>query len=408
LVSSANRQQLTFPPEAFQVSFQVSVNKPKKRGGQEMKKVLAMLLCLTMIVSVVMLAACQSDTKETTAAPAETTKAPESEETTKAPDGEETTAPAGDSYTIATCVKLIGIGWFDRMDTGIKEFADETGHETFLVGPPQADAALQNQILEDLISQGVDAISVVPFSPEACEPVLKKAMEAGIVVISHEADNLVNVDFDIEAFDNYAYGAELMKLLAEAMNYEGKYATTVGSVTSKSQNQWEEGGVTYQEENYPDMELVERKLETYDEQKNSEEIMTQLLTKYPDLKGFQGATSQDAPGAAQAVEKLGLTGKVFVVGTSMPSIASKQMENGSLTAMGLWDPGIAGKAMDKLAVMCLDGQRDQIVEGLDLGYEGYDNLVYNQEKTEDKEKYLYGSAWIFITEAADMANYPGL
>jgi simple sugar transport system substrate-binding protein len=156
------------------------------------------------------------------------------------------------------------------------------------------------------------------------------------------------------------------------------------------------------------MELVERKLETYDEQKNSEEIMTQLLTKYPDLKGFQGATSQDAPGAAQAVEKLGLTGKVFVVGTSMPSIASKQMENGSLTAMGLWDPGIAGKAMDKLAVMCLDGQRDQIVEGLDLGYEGYDNLVYNQEKTEDKEKYLYGSAWIFITEAADMANYPGL
>lgn len=373
-----------------------------------MKKVLAMLLCLTMMVSLVMLAACQSDTEETTKAPAETTKAPAGEETTEAPGEETTAAPGGDSYTIATCVKLIGIGWFDRMDTGIKEFAEETGNTTFLVGPPQADAALQNQILEDLISQDVDAISVVPFSPEACEPVLKKAMEAGIVVISHEADNLVNVDFDLEAFDNYAYGAELMKLLAEAMNFEGKYATTVGSVTSKSQNQWEEGGVTYQEENYPDMELVERKLETYDEQKNSEEIMTQLLTKYPDLKGFQGATSQDAPGAAQAVEKLGLTGKVFVVGTSMPSIASKQMENGSLTAMGLWDPGIAGKAMDQLAVMVLNGERDQIKEGLDLGYKGYDNLVYNQEKTEDKEKYLYGSAWIFITEAADMVNYPGL
>ena len=202
-----------------------------------MKKVLAMLLCMAMIVSLVALTACQSSGTDET--PAATTAPAGGEETTAPAGGEETTAPGGSdaSYTIATCVKLIGIGWFDRMDTGIKEYAEETGHSTFLVGPPQADAALQNQILEDLISQGVDAISVVPFSPEACEPVLKKAMEAGIVVISHEADNLVNVDFDIEAFDNYAYGAELMKLLAEAMNFEGKYATTVGSVTSKSQNQ---------------------------------------------------------------------------------------------------------------------------------------------------------------------------
>lgn len=373
-----------------------------------MKKVIALVLSLVMIVGIAMLAACQpKDEKPAATDTPAATEEPGTDTETPAEPGDDT-AVDGKSYTLATCVKLIGIGWFDRMDTGIKEFADETGHKTFLQGPPEADAALQNQILEDLIAQKVDAICVVPFSPEACEPVLKKAMEAGIVVISHEADNLVNVDFDIEAFDNYAYGAELMKLLAAAMGEEGKYATSVGSVTAKSQNQWEEGGVEYQKANYPNMELVERKLETYDEQKNAEEIMTELLTKYPDLKGFQGATSQDAPGAAQAVEKLGLIGKVSVVGTSMPSIASKQMESGSLTAMGLWDPAKAGQAMDKLAVMCLDGQRDEIKAGLDLGIEGYNSLVYNEKKTEDKEKYLYGAAWIFITDPADMANYPGL
>ena len=177
--------------------------------------------------------------------------------------------------------------------------------------------------IQDLIAKKVDAICIVPFSPEAVEPVLKQAMEKGIVVIGHEADNLVNVDFDIEAFDNYAYGAELMKILGEKMGGKGNYATTVGAVTAKSQNQWEEGGVTYQEKNFPDMKLVERKIETYDEQKKAEEIMTELFKKYPDLTGFQGATCQDAPGAAAAVEKAGLIGKVHVVGTCLsPSQAN--------------------------------------------------------------------------------------
>lgn len=343
-----------------------------------MRKILVLLVCIVMLFS---LAACgQKDVAEQT-------------------DSGSADDTAGDkTYKIGVVVKLIGIGWFDRMNEGLKEFSEQTGHEVFMMGPSEADAAQQVQILEDLIAQNVDAICVVPFSPEACEPTLKRAREKGIVVISHEADNLVNVDYDIEAFDNYAYGAELMKVLGEKLGGEGKYATTVGAVTAKSQNQWEEGGVTYQEENFPGMELVERKLETYDEQKKSEEIMTELLKKYPDLVGFQGATSQDAPGAAAAVEKAGLIGKVHVVGTSLVSISGKYLESGALDAIGFWDPADAGKAMCQLAVMCLDGRRDEIKEGVDLGIPGYNSLQYNPEITENQDKYLYGAAWVFVTK----------
>lgn len=343
-----------------------------------MKKILVLLVCIVMLFS---FAACgQKDVAEQT-------------------DSGSADDAAGDkTYKIGVVVKLIGIGWFDRMNEGLEEFSAQTGHEVFMMGPSEADAAQQVQILEDLIAQNVDAICVVPFSPEACEPVLKRAREKGIVVISHEADNLVNVDYDIEAFDNYAYGAELMKVLGEKLGGEGKYATTVGAVTAKSQNQWEEGGVTYQEENFPNMELVERKLETYDEQKKSEEIMTELLKKYPDLVGFQGATSQDAPGAAAAVEKAGLIGKVHVVGTSLVSISGKYLESGALDAIGFWDPADAGKAMCQLAVMCLDGRQDEIKEGVDLGIPGYNSIQYNPEITENQEKYLYGAAWVFVTK----------
>ena len=104
-------------------------------------------------------------------------------------------APSGPrSYTIATIVKLDGIAWFNRMRDGVRKFGDETGHKCFLLGPAQADAALQVQIIEDVIAQGVDAICVVPFSVEAIEPVLRKARSQGIVVVSHEASNQVNAD----------------------------------------------------------------------------------------------------------------------------------------------------------------------------------------------------------------------
>ncbi len=69
---------------------------------------------------------------------------------------------AGKTYSIATVVKVDGIAWFDRMRDGIKQFKAETGQDVWMVGPSQADAAAQVQIIEQLIAQGVDAICVVP------------------------------------------------------------------------------------------------------------------------------------------------------------------------------------------------------------------------------------------------------
>ena len=76
----------------------------------------------------------------------------------------------GKEYSIATVVKVDGIAWFDRMRDGVKQFGEETGHDTWMLGPSQADAAAQVQIVENLIAQGVDAIAIVPFSVEAVEP----------------------------------------------------------------------------------------------------------------------------------------------------------------------------------------------------------------------------------------------
>src|ERR1700753_2219967 len=124
--------------------------------------------------------------------------------------GASAAAKAATNETIVTVVKVTGINWFNRMDEGVKEFAkaNPTIH-AYQPGRVRADAAQQLKIIEDWIAKKVTAIAVVPFDPPTLEPALKKAMDRGIKVVTHEADNEKNTMVDIEAFDNSAYGAGL-------------------------------------------------------------------------------------------------------------------------------------------------------------------------------------------------------
>lgn len=302
---------------------------------------------------------------------------------------------AQEKYDIATIVKLSGVAWFDRMKEGVKQFANNTGHNAFQVGPSKADAALQVRMIEDMIARDVDAICVVPFSVEASEPALKKARENGIVVIGHEGRNLKNVDYDVEAFDNKAFGATLMDRLAKEMDYDGKYAAFVGSLTSKTHNQWVEGGIERQREEYPNISLITDRIETHDNQQEAYDATRELIKKFPALEGIQGSASTDAPGAGLAIEELGLQDEIQVVGTSLVSVSGEYIKTGAVDAIGFWDPKYAGIAMNKIAVRVLEGK--PIKEGLDLGIQGYRDLS-------KQGKVLVGNASV-IVDKSNMDQY---
>jgi simple sugar transport system substrate-binding protein len=296
---------------------------------------------------------------------------------------------ADKKYNIATVVKISGINWFNHMETGVKKFATDTGNTTEQLGPPTTDSAQQNQIVEDLIAKKVDAICVVPFQPPAMEPVLKKALDNHIVVITHEASDIQNADYDIEAFDNSAFGEHIMENLAKAMNYEGEYVVMVGSLTSKTHNQWADAAIALQRKKYPKMKLAVDKVETNDDQQVSYAKAKELLRSHPNLRGFQGSASTDAPGCGLAVEEAGLQDKVAVVGTGVPSLVKKYLPSGAVRVISFWDSADAGYLMNKVAVMVLNGQK--VTDGMDLGVTGYDKIRL-------AGKVIYGSGWTDCTK----------
>ena len=303
-------------------------------------------------------------------------------------------AAFAEGWEIVVVPKDASNPWFVRMEVGVDEYAAAHPENTiYQRGTPEIDATLQAQLVQDLIAQDVDAICVVPVDPESLEPVLEQARAAGIVVIAHEGASLVNVDYDIEAFNNAAYGAFIMENLAQAMGGEGVYTTMVAHVTNASHNEWADGGVAYAIENYPNMTLLEEepRVESEDNGDVAYNVAKELFNKYPDLKGIMGTSSFDAPGVARAIEELGLTGKVFTSGTGMPADNAELLKSGAVQSLTLWDPALAGQAMIALAEKLLAGE--EITTPLDLGVEGYTALEFR----EGSETVLEGEGWMVIT-----------
>ena len=128
--------------------------------------------------------------------------------------------------TMGVVVKIGGIPWFNAMEDGIKEQGKALGVDAYMVGPTSADPSLQVRAIEDMIAKGVDIIGVVPNDEKALEPVLKKAMDAGIKVVAHEGPGIDNLDWDFEMASAQGFGEAHAKLLCEKMGGSGAVSYT--------------------------------------------------------------------------------------------------------------------------------------------------------------------------------------
>lgn len=316
-------------------------------------------------------------------------------------EGEAAPAEAED-LVFASVVKSIAFNWFLRLETGVEEFGEDYGVKAFMEGPSQVDSAAQVAIIEDLIAQDVDAICNVPYGVPENEPAQKKAMEAGIIVIGHEAATASegSLHYDVEAFDNCAYGEEMLREVATRMGEEGQYIQFVGSLTNASHNEWQDCAKAYAEENYPNLEFI-AKYESKEDQEVAYNTMKDVLKTYPDVKGVLGSAAGDVVGAGRAIEEADLQDAIAVVGTSIPSYAGELLKTGAVDLAMAWDPATAGYACNAVAYKVLQGE--EITDGMDLGVPGYEEIKLVTGV--NGVPVIYGAAWIKM-DADNMDDYP--
>ncbi|MBY5946445.1 autoinducer 2 ABC transporter substrate-binding protein [Photobacterium rosenbergii] len=260
-------------------------------------------------------------------------------------------------YEIVNVVKVSGIPWFNQMNKGIEQAADDFGVNARQLGPSTPDPAQQVKIIEDLIAKGVDAITVVPNDVTVLEPVFKKARERGIIVLTHESPDGHSADWDIETIDNKAYAKATMDELAKNMGEKGGYAVYVGSLTVPLHNNWANLAIDYQKQTYPEMYEVTTRMPVAESIDASYAATNDLMKAHPDMTGIVSYGSLGAIGAGEAIKKKRAKNKMSTVGIMMPSQAAPYLLRGEIDKGFLWNPADAGYAMVAVAKQMLDGQK---------------------------------------------------
>jgi rhamnose transport system substrate-binding protein len=254
---------------------------------------------------------------------------------TKDPGGSD--SGGGKTTTVAFVPKLRGIPYFEAMKAGGDEAAKKLGVKFIYQADTTADAAKQAEIINSLIQQKVDVLAVAPNDPSAIAPVLKRAADAGIKVITSDTDAPDSVrDLFVNQAESDAVGVSIADALASQTGAKGEWAIVSCGATAANLNAWIAVEKKTMTSKYPNMKLVDVKYAGED-QAQATQLTKDLLSAHPNLTGIVGQCSTSAPGVAQAITDAGKIGKVFSAGLATPKPMAQYIKNGSMAKVVLWD-----------------------------------------------------------------------
>jgi rhamnose transport system substrate-binding protein len=245
-------------------------------------------------------------------------------------------ASGNKKLTIALMPKSKGNAYFISCRKGADKAAQELGVELIFDGPTDPDPAKQNEIVENWITLGVDAIAVACENKEGISTALRKARAKGIKVVTYDADALPEArEFFVNQATPEGIGYALMDEAARLCGNEGEFAIITASLTAQNMIEWQKRIEERRASKYPNMKMAA--LRPCDDLKDkAQSEATTLLSAYPKLKLIMAICSPAVPGAAEAVKQAGKTGQVKVIGLGLPSENRKYVKEGVTDTVILW------------------------------------------------------------------------
>ncbi len=230
-------------------------------------------------------------------------------------------APAAPAKpTIALVMKSLANEFFSTMADGAKQHqAAHPEAYTLIVNGirNETDLAEQVNLVDQMIARRVNAIVIAPADSKALVTVLKRAKDAGILVVN--IDNKLDAGVLKEAGlsvpfvgpDNRAGARQVGEALAHRLKPGDPVAIIEGIPTAFNGQQRRLGFEDAMKA--AGMNLVSVQAGDWEMEK-ANNVATGLLSAHPELKGLLCANDNMALGAVAAIQTAGKTGQVLVVG----------------------------------------------------------------------------------------------
>jgi len=225
----------------------------------------------------------------------------------------------------------------------------------------ETDIDTQFAAVENFVTQGVDLIVVAAADSVGMVAPVKKAVDAGIVVVNFDVklDTAALVaaglpeDFLFVGPDN-AEGAKLAgDAMAAKLGTGGKVIIIEGNPGADNATQRKNGFMMSIEEG--GLELLDSTTAHW-ETEEANTVVSNLLTKYPEVQGIMCANDSMVIGAVKAIEAAGLTGKIDVVGfDNIPAVQALIKEGKVLATVDQFGPDMAKNAIE-VGLSVLNGE----------------------------------------------------
>ncbi|WP_174275249.1 substrate-binding domain-containing protein [Sphingomonas bacterium] len=260
---------------------------------------------------------------------------------------------------IAFVPKFTSDPYFLSANQGAQEAAREVGVNVLYNGPVDANVAGQVDIVDRLIRNRVDAISICALDPDALTPSLRRAQARGIAVNCWDAD--VRPE-GRQVFLNQAtypaIGEAIADIMARHAGTSGEFLMLVGSLTASNMLAWQAAIQETIARKYPGMRIKTTLLGEQDIEKGKN-VTLNYLRANPDIRGVFTNDGGATVSAAEAVMQLGRPpGTITIAGIGVPNGIRPYVRQSVIREAVLWSPIDIGYAAIRISKAQLERRID--------------------------------------------------
>jgi ribose transport system substrate-binding protein len=247
-------------------------------------------------------------------------------------------AQAASKPKVALVMKSLANEFFLTMENGAKDYQKHNASSFDLITngiKNETDTAAQINIVEQMINSHVDAIVLAPADSKALVPVVKKAIDAGIIVVN--IDNRLDPDVlkskslnvPFVGPDNRKGAEKVGDYLAKRLKAGDEVGIIEGVSTTTNAQQRTAGFKDAMEKIHAKVDSVQSGEWEIDK---GNAIASAMLNQYPNIKALLCGNDNMAIGAVSAVRAAGKQGKVQIVGYDNIDAIKPMLKDGRVLA----------------------------------------------------------------------------
>ena len=239
---------------------------------------------------------------------------------------------------VALVMKSLANEFFKTMEDGARAHQQAHADQYELIAQGiknEEDVQKQIDIVDQMISQRVDAIVIAPANSKALVPVCKRAIDRGIKVVNIDnkfdaavlADQKASIPF--VGPDNRAGARKAGQVLAGKLKAGDEVAIIAGIPDAFNGVQRRAG---FEDAAKAAQLKIVAVQSAYWEMNKASDVAAALLNEHPNLKGLLCANDSMALGAASAILRAGKKDQVLLVGFDNIQAARELLKEGRLLA----------------------------------------------------------------------------